>query len=399
MEEILNKLKADFEYFTGGKYVGLVKAIGAGFASRLHEFSSKLNFIEKQAFVETADKDYLYLHAGYLLPPKGAEVAVGSVVFFGTIGATVPIGTEIKDDKSSYITRVEGVVQRVQFTGVASVVDGTVTLPPNLEIPSCNCVANGVSVSATSTSLGFSFPAGNIIHGDTVIVQVDKTDAVSVFSNESGEQANRSFGDKLKTKVTIAGINKEAGVLVLSGGKDAEKVEDYRKRVKFFMANPQAPFSVNNIKMLLLENMPTLKHVWVKGGEVEDGKVKVYIVNGEYSITQDEISLAKKLIESIRPAQMKPDFIEVNLPIVKTQDVVIENLLPASEEMKEEVRKNIEYLFSVDLFEKEIKQADIESTIYRTERGLERVSSFSVLAGSFLSESITLRKLGNVIFQ
>ncbi len=77
MKEIWDKLKVDFEYYTGGKYIGLVKAIGAGFASRLSEFTSKLNFIEKQAFIETADRDYLYLHTGDLLPPKGSEVAEG----------------------------------------------------------------------------------------------------------------------------------------------------------------------------------------------------------------------------------------------------------------------------------------------------------------------------------
>ena len=401
MEEILNKLKADFEYFTGGKYVGLVKAIGAGFASRLHEFSSKLNFIEKQAFVESADKDYLYLHAGYLLPPKGAEVAEGFVVFFGVIGATVPAGTEIKDDNGSYTTKSEGVVSRVSFTGVASVANGTVTLPPNLEVPSCNCVVNGVGVSATSTKLGFSFPASNsnINHGDTVIVEVDKTNAVAVSSNASGEVGNRSFGDKLKTKVTIAGINKEAGVLILAGGRNDENVEDYRKRVKFFMANPQAPFSASNIKTLLLESIATLKYVWVRGGEVTDGKVKVYIINSEYSLTQAESELAKRIVGAIRPAQMKPEYIEINLPIIKTQNVVIQDLYPPNDEMKEEVRKNIEYLFNFDAFEKGIKQTDIEATIYRTRNGLERVESFTVLEGSFLSEPYTFRKLGNIIFQ
>lgn len=399
MIEILDKLKADFEYFTGGKYVGLVKALGAGFASRLHEFSSKLNFIEKQAFIETADKDYLYLHAGHLLAPKPSAVSEGFVVFFGEVGATVPVGTEIKDDKGGYTTKVEGVVQRVQFTSIASVKGGRVTLPANLGVPSCVCVVNGVSVSATSTRLGFSFSSNSINQGDSVTVQVDKTNAVAVFSSVSGVEANRSFGDRLKTKVTIAGINKDAGVLSLSGGKDAENVEDYRKRVKFFMANPQAPFSENHIKALVLENVPTLKYAWVKGGEVESGRVKVYIINNEYNLTQAENVSAKNLVETIRPAQMKSELITIGLPVVRVQDVVIKDLLPFSEEMKEEVRKNIEYLFSVDLFERGIKLADIESTVYRTTRGLERVESFTVLAGSFLAESRTFRRLGNVVFQ
>ena len=72
----------------------------------------------------------------------------------------------------------------------------------------------------------------------------------------------------------------------------------------------------------------------------------------------------------------------------------VEDLSPSDEEMKDEVRKNIEYLFDVDLFEKGIKQEDIESMIYRTERGLERVESFNVLEGECLSEPHTFWKLG-----
>ena len=399
MKEILEKLKVDFEYFTGGKYIGLVRAIGAGFASRLYEFSSKLNFIEKQAFIETADKDYLYLHAGHLLPPKGSEVAEGFVIFFGEIGATVPVGTNIKDDNGSFTTRLVGTVNRIEFRAVAAVSNGVVTLPANLEIPSCKCIANNVSVTAISSKTGFSFPSSNIKQGDIVTVQVDKTDAVLVTSDTSGNAGNRGFGDILKTKVTINGINKESGVLAISGGKDAENVEDYRKRVKFFMSNPQAPFNENNIKAMLLENIPTLKYAWVKGGEIEDGKVKVYIINSEYSLTQAESYLAKDLVTRIKPAQMKPEFIEINLPVIKTQNVLIKDLSPSNEEMKNEVRKNIEYLFDVDLFEKGIKREGIESMIYRTKRGLERVESFNVLEGECLSKPYTFWKLGSVKFQ
>lgn len=399
MKEILDKLKVDFEYFTGGKYKGLVKAIGAGFSSRLHEFSSKLNFIEKQAFVETSDKDYLYLHAGHLLPPKGSEVAEGLVVFFGEIGATVALGTNIKDDKGVFTTKSKGVVSRIEFTSAATVSGGIVTLAANLNVPSCNCIANTTSVTATSSKSGFSFAATNINQGDMVTIKVDKTNAVAVTSDVSGEVGNRSFGAVLKSKVTIDGINNEAGVLVLAGGKDAENVEDYRKRVKYFMANPQAPFNKNNIKALLLKNIPSFKYVWVKGGEVEDGKVKVYIFNAELNLTQEEAKLARDLLETIKPAQMKPDYIEIGMPLVRTQNVVIQDIIPSDEQMQEEVRKNLEFLFSVDLFEKGIKKEDIESIVYRTVNGLQRVESFKVIEGECLPIAYSFWKLGDITFQ
>ena len=43
----------------------------------------KNKFIEKNAFIATADKDYLYLSASAMLPPNPAEVASGIVVFYG----------------------------------------------------------------------------------------------------------------------------------------------------------------------------------------------------------------------------------------------------------------------------------------------------------------------------
>jgi len=79
MNDIFERLKVDFQYITGFMYKGLVASIGLGFASRLEEFASKLGFIEKQAFISTADKEYLYLKTGRLLPPKPALTAGGKV--------------------------------------------------------------------------------------------------------------------------------------------------------------------------------------------------------------------------------------------------------------------------------------------------------------------------------
>jgi len=399
MKEIWDKLKVDFEYYTGGKYIGLVKAIGAGFASRLSEFTSKLNFIEKQAFIETADRDYLYLHTGDLLPPKGSEVAEGFVVFFGDVGATVPLGIEIKDDNADFKTTSQGVVGVYEFGGNVSVVDGVASLPANLEVPSCDCVVNGVSKRATSSNEAFSFEAGGLVDTEAVTVRVNKSGLVSVKCAEAGLSGNRSLSDKLKTKVTVQGLNKELGVVSIEGGKDAESVEDYRQRVKHWYANPQAPFSVNNIRAVLLEEVPTLKYVWVKGGEVEDGHVKVFVINKEYGLTAEESGRVVELVQGLRPAQMRPDYIETGLPIINTTDVVIENLSPSHEEMKEQVRKNIEFLFDTDMFERGMSHDEIESMVYRTELNGERVTSFDIHSGQCSPQPYTFWRLGHVVFQ
>ena len=65
----------------------------------------RLKFIEKNAFITTADKDYLYLNASTMLPPYPAEIATGIVVFYGTDNAVIPAGSEIKDDNNVYKTK------------------------------------------------------------------------------------------------------------------------------------------------------------------------------------------------------------------------------------------------------------------------------------------------------
>lgn len=399
MQDILEKLKTDFEYYTGGRYIGLVQAIGAGFASRLSEFASKLGFIEKQAFISTADKDYLYLHAGNLLEPKPSLIAEGYVVFFGQVGAIIPIDTQIQDDNNDFKTISQGEIIAYEFTGNVTVVDGVASLPPNTEVPSCICLVNSVLKTAISSQDSFSFEAGDLIDNEFVTVEVDKSGLILVKCTESGILGNRNLSDELKTKTTITGINKELGVINISGGEDAEAVEVYRDRVKYWLSNPQAPFSENHIRDFLLNGIPTLKYVWIKGGDLEEGKVKIFVLNQSDSLNQEEADKVIELVIVIKPAQMNPDFITTLVPTVNTTDVVIADLLPNHDEMKNEVRKNIEYLFNTDTFEKGISVNRIESTIYGTEFLGERVTSFSVVSGGFIATIDTYWKLEDVVFQ
>lgn len=398
MKDILSKLAVDFEYYTGAKYTGLVKAIGAGFASRLSEFSGKLKWIEKQAFIETADKDYLFLHGGCLVEPRGAEYAEGYVRFFGDSGAVVPIGVEIIGESSSYITIGEGIIKRFEFSGVAVVADGVATMPSNVKVPTGRAVINGVSKDVVSDSKGVSFSSSGLGNGQSVSLVFYMSDDMPVRCLDAGVVGNIEFGDVLKTKITISGLDREVSVVGVSGGLNEEGVEEYRLRVKDFLSNPQAPFNENNIKSVVLNAMPTVKNVWVKGGELEDGKVKVFAVNKSNALTQNESERVIELVKGIKPVQTRDEYIDAGVPIVKTKNVVIKGLKPSNEKMKEQVRKNIEYLFSADMFERGMAKSEIESMVYRTEVGGERVEEFTVQEGYFSASQYTLWQLGSVTF-
>ena len=398
MKEILEKLKSDFEYHTGGKFVGLVKALAAGFASRIWEFNGKLKFLMKQAFITTADSDYLFLHSGRLLPPKPSEVAEGFVVFFGQDGATVDEGETVSLGSVSYTTISEAKIEKRRFNGVALVEDGIATIPPIGEVTSCDCVVNGIAKKGISTSDGFTFEASGISHGENVNVDVYVSALVDVRCNVAGAMGNLPFGEVLKMKKTAVGIDKECGVISIQGGLDDEDVEDYRARVLHDMANPRAPFNDNDIKKQVRDNVPTLKYVWVKGGDDEASKVKVFALNSNGGLTATELERVRDTLQDIKPAQMKAENITSGLPVLKLKTVVIADLLPAHDEMKDEVRKSIEYLFEQDLFEKGVAQSEIESVVYRTSYRGREVESFTVSEGSCAGEPYTVWVLDDVQF-
>lgn len=403
MEDIFKKLKTDFEYITGFIYKGLVKALGAGYASRLKEFDDKLKFIEKNAFIATADKDYLYLNASQMLPPDPAEVANGDVIFYGVSGSVIPANREIKDDNGVFKTVSDAIISEYTLNGTVVVDNGTATLSVANQLTNTTALINGISKQITVIDENtIQFDSDELQNGDGVILIVQRAVA-NVIASDAGADFNRSLNDVLKLKVTIEGVNTELGVLQISGGKDDESVEDYRKRVMEFMANPQAPFSKPNIRYVNKRKLSTLKYVWVKNNDddnaIEDGEIKVVALNNDYGLTGYEIEQVTKNTLSISPANFTSTAISVTNATVENVDIVIQDLLPASDGLRNEVKKNLQYFFDADMFEKTITQANLEAIIYKTTNGAETVESFTLISGWKTAEDYKFWKLNDVIFQ
>lgn len=399
MNEIFEKLKVDFQFITGNIYKGLVEAMGAGFASRLSEFADKLNFITKNAFISTADKDYLYLHASETTPPISAETGTGIVVFYGTNGAVIPSETELKDDSTVFKTLSSTTISLLTLSGAVTVTNGVAVLSIANQLTNTDALVNGVlkriSVIDGNT---IQFEAGTLTTGNTATIEVYRAIG-SVTATESGAGSNRELNHELQLKTTIAGVNTDLGVLLISGGVDDEDVEAYRERVKHFFANPQAPFGKVNIIENIKQKMNTIKFVWVKGGEYQEGKVLVIGLNKSYGLTLNEQSEILKNTSAIKPVQLSETSITVTLPTVTGINVTIQNLLPASTGLQNEITKNLQYYFDGDFYEKDITQASLEAIIYQTTNGAEKVASFTLVNGWQVSTLNTFWKLNNVIFQ
>lgn len=399
MQDIYDKLKVDFEFVTGWIYKGLAQALGAGYASRLREFNDKLAFIVKQAFISTADKDYLYLNASNMIPPEPSEIAKGLVVFYGINGSVIPAQTEMKDDKGTFKVISDATIATTTLNGVVTVTDGIATALISNQLTNTTAVVNGVSKSITIVDGStIQFDAGTLVTGNAVTITVSNAIA-SVIADTAGIAGNRALNSVLKLKITIAGVNTELGALEIAGGIDDEDVEVYRQRVMYFMSNPQAPFSKNNIIETNLERVSTLKYIWVKGGEVVDGTVQIIAINKNYGLTATEISEISKNTNAIAPANFNTaTAVTITNATVIGVNIEISALMPASIGLRNEIIKNIEYFFDDDFYEKAITQSNLEAIIYKTTNGSESVESFTLLSGWQSATANTFWKLDNVIF-
>jgi uncharacterized phage protein gp47/JayE len=432
MKEIFERLKADFEYTTGYEYVGLVKSIGAGFAARTHELMSKLRHIERQAFITTADEDALYLHGGELLELKAERTAEGNVVFSGQDGSVIPSGTVVKFNDIEYrTTKSETIIYRTYAIDAA--VDGDkLTLPvrswvvtgkyqvyapadasqhpidtagtpttqyllQRQQLEGIDWKKLGSELVGIDTPNGVVLDAGSITNGQRIVVTRKYSDVIAATAVKSGAKGNRLKSELLKLSVTLPGVD-DARVSVMNGGRDVEPTEEYRLRVKQFLSKPNAPFSKSDISQTIINAVPNLKYAWVKGGELERGKVKVFIMNHDFEASAEEQADALTATQSIRPAQMPEDSVTVTDADVRKIDVVINNLTPPTAELEEEVRRNIKHIFNTDLFEKGITTQQIESAVYRSEYSRQRVQSFTVESGSCARVSGVFWKLSNVNF-
>lgn len=404
MNQILQKLAVDFKFYTGATFSGIAESLCLGFASRLSEFDSKTNFIERQAFVETANREYLFLHAGHLLQIKPSQFAKGSVVFFGEKGSKIPVGTIVKDAKSEYVTTAEGVLTKISFEAVAKVDGGVITLPARLDLPSCECLAGDVVVSATSTPKGFIFAANGIRDGSTVTIEVIATAPVPVEALSPGIDANLGLSATLETKSKLDGVDQSLGAVSITGGKEIENVEDYRKRVKYFLANPQAPFSEENIKQTILSAIPAISDVWIIGGNVTPGSVEVFVTGRSFLSDTSRVSTADKasalaLIQGLRPVNLPVSRITVSEPIYVKSEVKISNLVPDTPGLRLAIDKNLATLFlDSRLFNKALSADSIKSAIYRSFSNSEIVQSFTLDSSGVVAHPKTLSILDKVTY-
>ena len=119
------------------------------------------NWIVRQIFPDTADSDFLRLHARTRsMTPKSATKASGTVLLTGQVGSPVPSDLEVKIGTLSYLTSASGVIGA----------DGTLTIAA---IASTAGTASNLAVGVTGSFV--SAPSG-VSSQVTVVLMTGGTD-------------------------------------------------------------------------------------------------------------------------------------------------------------------------------------------------------------------------------
>ncbi len=399
INELYKKNATHFEFITGYAPIGASKSIVAGISSQQAENDLKLEYINKNRFVQTANKDYLFLLTDGILEPKPAKTAVGEVIFYGVEGAVIPEGTEIQaEDGSIYTTLVEAVIQKNDFNlrvtkisedGANAIIeydtniehdpnDENTILSPPPPLASCDAdieaLDNKISVVKEKGVLLITLENKDFLGGQNVQIVINQTTPTPVEAVETGSAGNKSFNDNLKTSLILEGVNEDLKVYTLGGGDEFEDTEVFRTRYLHYMANTRAPFNDNDIIFHIKENHQNIKNVWVKGG---GGVVNIYALNHDNDLTANEMVAIKESVIEIKEASLSPDNIHIHKPILKYKDISINNLIPLEyPDLINEMRKNLISLYNRDLFEKIIPKHEIELTIFQSYFNDVKVESF-----------------------
>ncbi len=380
ISSIAKKLKTTFEFLTSFKYQGLIQNLGAAFSSRLAEVYSKIDYWVRQIFLSTANTDNLAEHGANLLLINEALKAKGSVIFTGVIGTTLEAGFKISDSVNEYLVLVDVEIIEKQYTGVVRVVGDYAYLNIDNIQPSGQAYIDGAEHYITSNQYELSFLANNLEEDDNVAITFQQSNEIKIEAIKVGVESNKPFNFELSTETTIAGIDTNCRVVSLSGGREIESDNSYRKRIIRFNSNPQNEFNNNHILFTLENKLPELKKIWIKDASYKTGLVHIFALNYNDGLSETEIEAIRDTIDIMRPAHFPIENLIILKPIVNKFYIDIRNLLPQnSEGLENEITKNIQSHFAgLNLFEYGFDIEKLRCTIYGSSFELLEVDSFDL---------------------
>lgn len=224
----------------------MIDVLGTVWAGGIHLLYGYLDWLAKQIFGDTAEREQLLRRAAmYGITPVAATFATGDVTATGTNGSSILAGT---------ILRLDAVTSYRVTTGQV-IAGGTATLP-----------------------------------------------VVAVLA---GDDANIPAGTALTFEAPIAGVNAIANVAAgdIDGGFDEEGTEELRDRYLLRLREPPEGGADQDYEAWALA-VPGVTRAWVYPHELGLGTVVVrFVMDGELDIFPDvgDVALVQAELEAERP--------------------------------------------------------------------------------------------------
>lgn len=261
---IFNQFNAELNPLENTPKYNLVKVIANIEAGIYHSLLGDIEFLKKQIFPDTAEREYLRLHWADRVPPLYSEVASGSIVIKGVAGVSIPAG--------SVFTSAQG---NNYFTSKAYVI------------------------------------------GD------DGTVEIEVQAQSAGTSSNLAADSKLKlTSNLIAHVESEAAVKKeIAGGTDGESDEAYLVRVLNYLRGSSNGSSGDFASGALDASSEVVKS-WEFDNFSVFGALLVVVVGGNIDTGFTQVSNIQKVqqyIEKLYPYILftvkTPELIKLNINI------------------------------------------------------------------------------------
>lgn len=258
-------------------FLAVISRVLAGLAHLLFGF---LAYIEKQAFLDTADDEEVILRQGSLwgVPRKEATFAEFISSVTGTAGVVIPAGRVYRRSDGKEYT----VVSEVTLTGSG--------------------------------------------------------DEIELVASEQGAASEVQVNDVLSILSPIAGLNSNATVTsIITEPEDTESIDSYKARILDKIRNPPSGGAANDYIQWALA-VPGITRAWVNPQGLGPGTVLVYVVSDdEDPITPSPAKITEVFdyIEELRPVTanvtvVAPVLLPLNMTIqLKPNTTAVQNAIKA----------------------------------------------------------------------
>ena len=357
INEVYNRIIADFKTYNKKAQPAVknswIGAILISLAGRLFDIYKKLNFILKQAFIDTASGEYLKRWGSYVnIYQKQATKSSGNFIFVGNAGSLVSIGTKVIANDISYSTNqtIELVENEVKTTNYTQELDLLTIVFENkhnlgtgmtIKINNIDCTVEVIDAYTIRTSIG------ETLSGQITISYV--SNIVSCTPDSYGKNTNLVSGETGKTQTIISGvdINCYTDYQGFTGGQNIESEENLKARIIYRYQNPVTNFN-NAAITTFVRSLSEVGDVKVYDITPEVGQVTIYYLLEDNRIPDaGHIQLVTNSIDTdLRPANtdMSDIFIYSGVPVIVNP--VITNLQPNTTAMKQAVSNSITEYFS-----------------------------------------------------